>query len=60
MSKLKEISATLLDSRQSAGHDDTGCVLRSKLLTLVLTCYQIVRNVSSAVVGAGEGVGEVL
>ena len=41
VSMLKEISATLLDSRQSAGHDDTGCVLRSKLLPLVLTSYQI-------------------
>ena len=27
---------------------------------VVLTSYQIVRNMSSAVVGAGEGVGEVL
>ena len=59
VSMLKEI---FVDSRQSAGHhdDETGCVLRSKFLPLVLTSYQIVRNVSSAVVGAGEGVGEVL
>ena len=38
VSMLKEISATLLDSRQSA---DTGCVLRSKLSPLVLASYQI-------------------
>ena len=36
VSMLKEISATLLDSRQSAGHDGTGCVLRSKMTSL---CY---------------------